>query len=157
MAPRQPIDPPSDPSRKRDDIPRLIAADPVLSVVDRWRAELGVLRRRSPGSDAVATLVGCIDELSAAITAGRNLTVLLTVGEAHHISHIPVSTLRWLCNHKPKVIGAHKRGGVWYIARPQFERYLTSSDVPPAPWRDRAQPARANPTTAEVSPSDPEG
>ena len=118
---------------------------------------MGVLRRRSPGSDAVATLVGCIDELSAAITAGRDLTILLTVVEAHHISHIPVSTLRWLCNHKPKVIGAHKRGGVWYIARPQFERYLASPDLPPAPRRDRPQPARANPATAEVSRSDREG
>ena len=157
MVPRQPFGPPSAIPADSDMLPQLIASDPVLTLVERWRAELAVLRRRSPGSDAVTTLSGCIGELSAAITAGQDLTIQLTVVEAHHISHIPVSTLRWLCNHKPKVIGAHKRGGVWYIARPLFERYLTSPDVPPARRRDRMTPARANPATEKESPSEPEG
>lgn len=126
----------------------------MLSLLERWREELGILRRRSPGSDAVATLTGCIQELSAAITAGQDLTIQLTVVEAHVISHIPVSTLRWLCNRKPKLIGAHKRGGVWYIARPLFERYLASPDRPSAPPPSRMQPGRHNPDVAEGSSSD---
>lgn len=157
MVPHHPIGPPSTLPPESDTLPQLIASDPVLTLIERWRTELTVLRRRSPSSDAVTTLSGCIGELSAAITAGRDLTIQLTVVEAHHISHIPVSTLRWLCNHKPKVIGAHKRGGVWYIARPLFERYLASPDVPPARRRDRMQTARANPATAKASPSEPEG
>jgi hypothetical protein len=57
------------------------------------------------------------------------LTVQLTIGEARAISHIPVSTLRWLCKNKPDVVGAHKREGIWYIDRSCFERYLASLDV----------------------------
>lgn len=106
--------------------PRLIAADSALMLVERWKAELSVLRRRSPGSDAVRTLADCVEELSAAITAGHEVTIQLTVNEAHAMSHIPVSTLRWLCNHRPVVIGARKREGVWYVDRALFERYLVS-------------------------------
>lgn len=131
MVRRQLVGPHSTHPSEFDTLPRLIAADPVLMLIERWRTELAVLRRRSPGSDAHTTLVGCIEELSAAITTGQDLSIQLTVVEAHHISHIPVSTLRWLCNHKPDVIGAHKRGGVWYIARPPFERYLASPDTRP--------------------------
>ena len=87
-----------------------------------------MLRRRSPASDAVKTLADCIDELSAAITAGHDATIQLTVSEAHALSHIPVSTLRWLCNHKPQLIGARKREGIWYVDRALFERYLVFSD-----------------------------
>ena len=156
MVRRQPIGLPNVSPPESDTLTLLIAVDPIMTVVERWRTELAVLRRRSPGSDAFATLAGCIEELSVAITAGRDLTIQLTVVEAHHISHIPVSTLRWLCNHKPKVIGAHKRGGVWYIARPLFERYLASPEVPSARRRDGVTPAKAPRITTKVSPSDHE-
>ena len=128
MAYRQPTGSPADHRRKFDASPRLIAADAALTLVERWRTELAVLRRRSPTSDAVRALADCVDELSAAITAGHELTIQLTVGEAHHLSHIPVSTLRWLCNHKPSLIGAHKHEGIWYLDRTLFERYLASAD-----------------------------
>jgi hypothetical protein len=52
----------------------------------------------------------------------------LTISEARTVSHIPVSTLRWLCKNKPDVVGAHKREGIWYIDRSHFERYLASAD-----------------------------
>ena len=39
-----------------------------------------------------------------------------------------VSTLRWLCKHKPELVGAQKHEGVWYIDRAKFERYMTTSD-----------------------------
>ena len=128
MALRQPIGSTADHRRKFDASPRLIAADAALTLVERWRTELAVLRRRSPTSDAVRTLADCVDELSAAITAGHELTIQLTVVEANRLSHIPVSTLRWLCNHKPSVIGAHKHEGIWYLDRTLFERYLASAD-----------------------------
>jgi hypothetical protein len=116
-------------ARRRVDLsPRLITADAALMLVERWTAELNILRRRSPTSDAVKTLADCVDELSAAITAGHDATVQLTIAEANAASHIPVSTLRWLCKHKPEMIGARKREGVWYIDRAQFERYLSSPD-----------------------------
>ena len=128
MALRQPIGSAADHRRKFDASPRLIAADAALTLVERWRSELAVLRRRSPTSDAVSTLADCVDELSAAITAGHELTIQLTVVEAHHLSHIPVSTLRWLCNHKSALVGAHKHEGIWYLDRVLFERYLASPD-----------------------------
>lgn len=126
MGVAQPLSSPHDRRRKADAVPRLIAADAALILVERWRAELNVLRRRSPTSDAVKTLADCVDELSAAITAGHDVTVQLTVSEAHSVSHIPVSTLRWLCNHRSGAIGARKREGIWYIDRTTFQRYLAN-------------------------------
>ena len=128
MALHQPGGSPENHRRKLDASPRLIAADAALTLVEHWRTELAVLRRRSPTSDAVRTLADCVDELSAAITAGHELTIQLTIAEAHHLSHIPVSTLRWLCNHKSSVVGAHKHEGIWYLDRVLFERYLASPD-----------------------------
>lgn len=117
--------------RKVDASPRLITADAALLLVERWRSELDILRRRSPTSDAARTLSDCVDELSAAITAGYEMTIQLTASEANAISHIPISTLRWLCRRKPEAIGARKREGIWYIDRAQFELYLASCDGHP--------------------------
>ena len=143
MAAPQPFPLPPDRRRKADAAPRLIAADAALILVERWRTELNILRRRSPTSDAVKTLADCVDELSAAITAGHDVTVQLTVGEAHSVSRIPVSTLRWLCNHKPEAIGARKREGIWYIDRTTFERYLANPTEQVTPSGAKAPAARA--------------
>ena len=105
----------------------LLVAGPPLAILERWQSELSVLRRRSPGSDAVVTLANCIDELADAIKAGRDTRVHLTIAEAHAVSHIPVSTLRWLCKHKGELIGAQKHQGVWYIDRIMFQRHLAAS------------------------------
>ena len=105
----------------------LLVAGPPLALLGRWQSELSVLRRRSPGSDAVATLANCVDELADAIKAGRDTRLLLTIAEAHAVSHIPVSTLRWLCKRKADLIGAQKHQGVWYMDRIKFERYLPAS------------------------------
>lgn len=145
MASRQPIGP-SDHPRELETPPRLIAADAALTLVEQWRTELRVLRRRSPGSDAVTTLADCIAELSAAITTGQDVVIKLTVAEAHNLSRIPVSTLRWLCNRKPDLIGARKRSGVWYIDRAVFERYLTLPHAKPIAPQRRAHPTRPSPT-----------
>ena len=140
VAAPQPLPSPQGHRRKADGAPRLIAADAALILIERWRTELNVLRRRSPTSDAGKTLADCVDELCAAITAGHDVTVQLTVSEAHGVSHIPVSTLRWLCNHRPEVIGARKREGIWYIDRTTFERYLADPTEHAAPPR-AASPA----------------
>jgi hypothetical protein len=141
MALHQPIGSPVDNRRRFDASPRLIGADAALILVERWRNELAVLRRRSPTSDAVRTLADCVDELSAAITAGQELTIQLTVVEAHQLSHIPVSTLRWLCNHKAELVGARKREGIWYVDRVLFERYLISPEGLAAAARHVVEPA----------------
>ena len=52
----------------------------------------------------------------------------LTIADVHATSRIPVSTLRWLCKHKPELLGAQKHEGVWYINRAKFERYMATSD-----------------------------
>jgi hypothetical protein len=109
-------------------LPRLIVADAAIALVERWKAELAIIRRRSPTSDAAKALADCVRELVDAINAGHALTVQLTISEARTVSHIPVSTLRWLCKNKPDVVGAHKREGIWYIDRSHFERYLASAD-----------------------------
>ena len=107
---------------------RLVVADAALQLIERWRSELRILRRRSPTSDSVRTLSDCIQELVEAITAGRELAVRLTINDAHLISRIPVSTLRWLCNHRADAVGATKQEGVWYLDRSQFEAYLATPD-----------------------------
>ena len=116
---------------------RLVVADAALQLIERWRSELRILRRRSPTSDSVRTLSDCIQELVEAITAGRELAVRLTLNDAHLISRIPISTLRWLCNHRADAVGATKQEGIWYLDRSQFETYLASPDgqaaTPPAP------------------------
>ena len=95
--------------------PRLIAAAPAISLVERWRGELSVLHRRSSSSDAAMTLADCLRELVEAINAGDDVALQLTVADAHAISRIPLSTLRWLCKHKSTSLGARKREGVWYL------------------------------------------
>ena len=106
----------------------LLVAGPALALLEKWQSELSVLRRRSPGSDAVGTLANCVDELLDAIKSGRDTRLQLTISEAHAVSHIPVSTLRWLCKHKAELIGAQKHQGVWYIDRARFEQYLPASE-----------------------------
>src|SRR5205085_5611514 len=101
-----------------------LAAGPALALLERWQSELSVLRRRSPGSDSVVTLANCVEELVDAIRAGKDTRLHLTIAEAHAVSQIPVSTLRWLCKHKAELIGAQKHQGVWYIDRAKFENYV---------------------------------
>lgn len=108
--------------------PMLVAAGPAFALAERWQEELEVLRHRSPTSDAVTTLADCVHELLEALAAGRDLCLQLTIAEAHVVSRIPVSTLRWLCKHKAEEIGARKRNGVWYIDRAKFEHYLPRGD-----------------------------
>lgn len=117
--------------------PRLIAAAPAISLVERWRGELSVLQRRSPGSDAAATLADCLRELVDAINTGDDVTLQLTVADAHAISRIPLSTLRWLCKHKAIAIGARKHEGVWYLDQTRFQEYLDRPEMSPAPTAAR--------------------
>lgn len=115
------------PAQLQDDraaVPRLIVPDAALALLSRWRTELAVLRRRSPTSDAVKTLADCIQELVDAITTGHQVTVRLTLVEARELSRIPLSTLRWLCNHKSDAVGACKQEGAWYLDRSKFEAYI---------------------------------
>ena len=113
--------------------PTFITAGPVLALAERWQVELTVLRHRSPGSDAVTTLADCVDELLKAIEAGRDICLHLTIVQAHSVSNIPISTLRWLCAHRSEEIGAQKREGVWYIERTKFASYLRAKTTRPQP------------------------
>ena len=108
--------------------PTLLLAGPTLELVDQWTAELLVLRRRSPSSDAVETLSICVRELVEAIKAAKDMQLHLTIADVHATSGIPVSTLRWVCKHKPGLLGAQKHKGVWYVNRAKFERYMATSD-----------------------------
>ena len=108
--------------------PALISPAPALALAERWASELAVLQRRSPASDAATTLADCLKELGDALRAGRDTRLHITIAEAHSQSGIPVSTLRWLCKHKPHFVGARKHEGVWYIDRGQFQRYVSGSD-----------------------------
>jgi hypothetical protein len=71
----------------------LLVAGPALELVDRWRAKLQVLRRRSPSSDAVGTLSTCVSDLVEAIERAKDARLHLTIADAHATSRIPVSTL----------------------------------------------------------------
>jgi hypothetical protein len=109
---------------------RLILADTVVAIVDRWRSELAVLRQRAPDSDVAVTLAACVQDIGDAIASTDDLQIQLTLAEAHVMSHIPMSTLRWLCHHRSEQIGARKSRGVWYVGRRQFEQYLAATDAP---------------------------
>lgn len=125
--------------------PTLLLAGPALDLVDQWTAELQVLRRRSPTSDAVETLSTCVSELVEAIKAAKDARLHLTIADVHATSRIPTSTLRWLCKHKPDLVGAQKHEGVWYINRAKFEHYMATSDrevpVGPATAKDGVEGA----------------
>ena len=108
--------------------PTLLLAGPTLELVHQWTAELLILRRRSPSSDAVETLSTCVRELVEAIKVARDTQLHLTIADVHAMSRIPISTLRWLCKHKPEQLGAEKHKGVWYVNRVRFERYMATSD-----------------------------
>lgn len=129
-------------------LPRLIVAEGLLALAARWKTELAILRRRSVASDSVRTLADCIQELVDAINAGHQITVRLTIAEAHAISRIPLSTLRWLCNHRADAVGAHKHGGAWYVDRTCFESYLASCEGRNAITRGASR--RAVPNTERV-------
>jgi len=123
--------------------PTLLLAGPTLELVDQWTAELLVLRRRSPSSDAVETLSICVRELMEAIKAAGDARLHLTIADIHATSRIPTSTLRWLCKHKPELVGVRKHEGVWYIDRAKFEHYMATSDRE-APLEPRADRSAAN-------------
>lgn len=129
-------------------LPRLIVADGLLALAARWKSELAILRRRSVASDSVRTLADCIQELVDAINAGHEITVRLTIAEAHAVSRIPLSTLRWLCSHRADAVGAHKHGGAWYVDRTCFESYLASCEGRNAIPRGASR--RAVPNTERV-------
>ncbi len=74
------------------------------------------------------TLANCVRELTEAINTARDTRLHLTIADVHAICGMPVSTLRWLCKHKPDSIGAQKHEGVWYIERAKFEQYIATSD-----------------------------
>jgi len=97
-----------------------------------------------PSSDAVQTLSTCVRELVEAIKPARDARLHLTIADAHATTRIPVSTLRWLCKHKPELLGAQKHEGVWYISRVKFERYLTTSDREARTERATQQPRTGN-------------
>ena len=111
----------------RDECPRVVASGPILDVLERWHRDLATLRVRAPQSDGTSSLWHCTRELSAALGVAVNAAVDLTLGEAHQISRIPVSTLRWMCNKRRADVGARKRAGVWYLDRAKFESYLASA------------------------------
>ena len=123
--------------------PTLLLAGPALELVDRWTTELQILRRRSPSSDAVETLSICVRELMEAIKAAGDARLHLTIADIHATSRIPTSTLRWLCKHKPELVGVRRHEGVWYIDRAKFEHYMATSDRE-APLEPRADRSAAN-------------
>jgi hypothetical protein len=85
----------------------LLLAGPALELVDRWTAELQVLRRRSPSSDSVGTLSTCVSDLVEAIKAGNDARLYLTISDVHATSRITVSTLRWLCKYDTPRVSTH--------------------------------------------------
>ena len=98
---------------------RLIAAGPALAVVARWRAELAILERRSPGSDAVVTLADCVKELTAAIHAGHDLLIPAGKGTGYALNQAPgTDTARSATREGRKLIYSVRSGDtLWDIAR----------------------------------------
>src|SRR5581483_3355512 len=73
MAAPQPVPPVHTRHHRTEPPPRLIVADATVALIEQWKAELAVLRRRSPTSDAAKTLADCIRELADAINTGHAL------------------------------------------------------------------------------------
>lgn len=106
------------------DVPRLLAAAPIISVSDELDRHVEDLRRLAPASDATTALTLYRDKLTVAIQRARQLELFVSAEEASVILGKSVSMITYLC--RTGALKAKKVGGTWEIDRLDMERLKAS-------------------------------
>lgn len=102
------------------DVPRLLAAAPIISVSDELDRHVEDLRRLAPASDATTALSLYRDKLTVAIQRARKLELFVSAEEASVVLGKSVSMITYLC--RTGALKAKKVGGTWEIDRLDMER-----------------------------------
>lgn len=102
------------------DVPRLLAAAPIISVSDELDRHVEDLRRLAPASDATTALTLYRDKLTVAIQRARKLELFVSAEDASVVLGKSVSMITYLC--RTGALMAKKVGGTWEIDRLDMER-----------------------------------
>lgn len=102
------------------EIPRLLAAAPILAVCTELERHVDDLRRLAPASDATTALTLYHDKLSAALSSAREIELFIPADRAAVILGKSVSMVTYLCRNGS--LQAKKIGGMWQIYREDLER-----------------------------------
>lgn len=107
-------------SEPKADVPRLLAAAPILAVCTELEQHVDDLRRLAPASDATTALSLYRDKLSAALSSAREIELFISADQAAVILGKSVSMVTYLCRNGS--LQAKKIGGMWQIYREDLER-----------------------------------
>lgn len=102
------------------DVPRLLAAAPIISVSDELDRHVEDLRRLAPASDATTALTLYRDKLTVAIQRALKLELFVSAEEASVVLGKSASMVTYLC--RTGALKAKKVGGTWQIDRLDMER-----------------------------------
>ena len=106
------------------EVPRLLAAAPILSVSEELDRHVEDLRRLAPASDATTALTLYRDKLTIAIQRALKLELFVSAEEAAVVLGKSVSMITYLC--RTGALKAKKIGGTWEIDRLDMERLRTT-------------------------------
>lgn len=102
------------------DVPKLLAAAPIIGVFQELDQHVSDLARLAPASDATTALTLYRDKLSVAIQHARKLELFVSAEQAALILGKSVSMITYLC--RTGALEARKVGGTWQIDRLAIER-----------------------------------
>jgi hypothetical protein len=110
--------------RIEEDLPRLLAAAPIVAVQHELNQHVEDLRRLAPTSDATTALTLYRDKLTLAIQRAHRLELFVSAEQAAMVLGKSVSMITYLC--RTGAIKAKKVGGTWQIDRLELEQLRNS-------------------------------
>lgn len=102
------------------EIPKLLAAAPIIAIHQELARHVEDLRRLAPTSDATTALTLYHDKLGVAIQRAHRLELFVSAEQASVVLGKSVSMVTYLC--RTGAIKAKKVGGTWQIDRLELER-----------------------------------
>lgn len=102
------------------EIPKLLAAAPIMAIHQELARHVEDLRRLAPTSDATTALTLYHDKLGVAIQRAHRLELFVSAEQASVVLGKSVSMVTYLC--RTGAIRAKKVGGTWQIDRLELER-----------------------------------
>lgn len=108
-----------------NELPRLLAAAPIIAVTDELDRHVNDLHRLAPASDATVALTLYRDKLMVAIQRARQLELFVSADQAATVLGKSVSMVTYLC--RTGALNAKKVGGTWHIDRMDMERLRVGS------------------------------
>lgn len=106
--------------RAATDVPKLLAAAPIIAVYQELDRHVDDLRRLAPASDATTALTLYRDKLTTAIQRAGKLELFVSAEQAALVLGKSVSMITYLC--RTGALKAKKVGGMWQIDRLAMER-----------------------------------